>query len=80
MILKFEKCLYVCLRAISSMIYGPTGTKLGREVGDHTKDKDKETILSYYNLSSVCAARVREEPHWQGASNLKNTCTSSVIT
>ncbi len=32
-LLKFEKCLCVCLRANSSAVYGPMGTKLGREVG-----------------------------------------------
>ncbi len=31
-LLKFEKCLCVCLSANSSAIYGPMGTKLGREV------------------------------------------------
>ena len=33
-ILKFEKCLCVCLSANSSAVYGPMGTKLGRGVGD----------------------------------------------
>ena len=31
-LLKFEKRLYVCLRANSSAVYGPTSAKLGREV------------------------------------------------
>ncbi len=32
-LLKFEKCLCVCLCANSSAVYRPTGAKLGREVG-----------------------------------------------
>ena len=33
-LLKFEKYLCVCLSANSSAVYGSTGTKLGREVGE----------------------------------------------
>ncbi len=33
-LLQSQKCLYVCLFPISSAIYRPIGTKLGRKVGD----------------------------------------------
>ena len=38
-LLQREKCHGLCLCAISSAVYGPMGTKLGREVGvGHGKD------------------------------------------
>ena len=41
-LLKFEKCLYVCLFPIYSAVYRPTATKLGRKVGEgHEKQLAK---------------------------------------
>ncbi len=36
-LLKLEKCLCVCLCANSSMVYGPTGAKFGKEVQHQNK-------------------------------------------
>ena len=50
----------VCSTTYFLAVYRPTGTKLGME-----------TILSNYHTIIFLRVRVREEPHWQGASDNK---------
>ncbi len=49
----------ICLFRISSAVYGPTGTKLGRNIGD---------IIVRWHVKGSVQVRVRWEPHWQWAS------------
>ncbi len=63
-LLKFEKRHGICLSGYSSAVYGPTGTKQFY----HT--------MIYHQFLWM---RVREEPHWQGAS-MQNILITVIIT
>ena len=74
-LLKFKKCPCVCLCANSSAVYGPTGAKLGREVGGRHKKFIQCGIRCALDqtVSSVCTHESQGgKPHCQGASIYKS--------
>ena len=75
-LLKFEKCLCVCLFAKGAIIFYWEGCVCLWPMSDTGV---METFYHTIIYQQFVRVRVREEPHWQGASNFNPSCANIYI-